>query len=88
MDKDAYIIVQAPATLWDTYIDTSKLTKLVNDKKREGYEVSGGINFESSETKKIILFQPMTLNPSQGGGNGTKRRRIRKNARTYNRIRQ
>jgi len=69
------------------YIDTRGLIEQVNNYIKEGYVVSGNMCIQPIPLG-FELFQTMTKNPSQGGGTGTKRRRIRKNARTYNRIRQ
>jgi hypothetical protein len=82
MSKPAYFIVKEIVNVYDRIIDTAKLAESVNNKIEEGYVVSGGITFGSKPTDNgsIILFQPMILIPTQqNGGNGTKRRRSRKN---------
>ena len=72
-----YIIARATAgSNVPIYIDG--LTNEVNKYIKKGYIALGGMNIQSIPNG-YDLFQPMTKNPSQGGGNGTKRRRIRKN---------
>ena len=82
MSKPKYIIVQAETQVdsWNgTTINTDRLARDVNEQIESGYVVSGGITFVPTVNKTIILIQPMTLNPIQSVGNGTKRRRSRKN---------
>jgi hypothetical protein len=72
-----YIIARATAGS-NLPIYTGGLTQDVNKYIEKGYEALGGMTIQPI-TGGYDLFQPMTKKPSQGGGNGTKRRRIRKN---------
>lgn len=79
MSKPKYIIVKEAADVIDGTIYTDRLARAVNEQIESGYVVSGGITFVPTGNRSNMLFQPMTLNTTQIGGNGTKRRRSRKN---------